>query len=494
MPIAFNQIPGNLRVPFLSFEVNAGASPYQTIQKLVLMGQKTSAGTAIANEPVLVTGGEDGMFGVGSMLASMYKTARANAPYQEIWATPLDDAAGATAATGTLLVSTAATPLSAAGTCVLYIGGIRVATPINTIMTAAQIATAMVAQINACVAMQVTASVNGITANQVDLVANNAGTLGNSINILTSFYSDDGLVSKNILTVTKMAGGAGDPLIADTIANLADGPWNWVVMPYCQSSYIAQIDQWLTSRWGPLSQTYGHCLTAMSGSAGTVQAFTSALNSWHVTIMPSYNAPHPTYLWAAAIGAQAAQHLQSPPELSRPMQDVELVGLLPPVALADRWSVPQRQSFYYAGASGYVVQNGAVYIDRLITTYQRDPYGLPDQSWLDINTIAQIMYGLPYIAAYMTQTYPRSALVNSNPNNIQGFVTTKDLRNAFVHCYKGLEAIGVFQDAETFASLLVVERNAQDPNRVDTYLPTEGVNGLRVMAVNATSYLQYPTA
>jgi phage tail sheath gpL-like len=187
--------------------------------------------------------------------------------------------------------------------------------------------------------------------------------------------------------------------------------------------------------------------------------------------------------------------MQTPPELSRPLQTVQLVGLLPPLLQSDQWSVTQRQAFYYAGASGYVAgPGGDVQIDRLITTYQKDAYGLPDQAWLDVNTIAQLMYGLPYIAAYMTETYPRAALVNDNPNNIQGFVTVKDITNAFIHVYNGLEAIGVFQDADTFAQLLIVERNAQDPNRVDTYLPVEAVNQLRVLAVNATSYLQYPTA
>jgi phage tail sheath gpL-like len=180
--------------------------------------------------------------------------------------------------------------------------------------------------------------------------------------------------------------------------------------------------------------------------------------------------------------------------LSRPLQSLELVGILPPKNAADQWSTVQRQSFYYAGASGYHVENGVVQIDRLITTYQRNPYGSPDQSWLDINTIAQLMYGLPFIMQYMTSTYPRAALVDSNPNNIQGFVTVDDIRTAFIHAYKSLENIGVFENSALFAELLVVERNAQDPNRVDTYLPLDHVNQLRVLAVNATSFLQYPSA
>ena len=97
------------------------------------------------------------------------------------------------------------------------------------------------------------------------------------------------------------------------------------------------------------------------------------------------------------------------------------------------------------------------------------------------------MYGMRAMIAYLTQTYPRAALVDKNPNNIQGFATAEDIRNAFVHEYKYLEAIGVFENADLFEQLLVVERNISDPNRVDAYLPLDHVNQLRVLAVNATS-------
>lgn len=490
MPILFNQIPGNIRVPFVRFEVNAGQSPYQSIQRLVLIGQKTAAGSATADIPLIVSQNEDGLFGPGSMLASMYKMARAQAPFQEIWAVPLSDAAGATAAAGSI---TCAAPTSSTS-IVVYIGGFRVTVPVNALMLATDVATALAAAINACPGIIVSAAVDGITASKVNITALNKGTLGNTIRIETRLYADDGDAADILLTIVQPTGGAGDPAITNAISNMGDDQWDWIVMPYCTGALLTQLETWLDSRWGPMSQRYGHNITAMAGTHGTVQTFTSGRNSWHTSIMPINNAPQPTFLWAAAVGGVVAQHLQTPPELSRPLQSLPLVGILPPKSVADRWSTVQRQSFYYAGASGYVVENGLVQIDRLITTYQRNAYGSPDQSWLDINTIAQLMYGIPFIMQYMTSTYPRAALVDSNPNNIQGFVTVEDIHSAFVHAYKNLEDIGVFENSALFAQLLVVERNAQDPNRVDTYLPLDHVNQLRVLAVNATSFLQFPSA
>ncbi len=493
MAVLFNQIPGNLRVPFVRFEVNAGTQPYQSIQRLLLIGQKVTAGTAPANEPLLVSQDSDGLFGLGSQLSSMYKTARANAPFQEIWALPLADAGGgATAAVGSVTFG-GTFPVTFPGSVVVYVGGIRVVVPVNTLMTAVNTAAAFAAAVNACLDMQVTAAVDGVDTTKVNLTANNKGTLGNTIRLETRYYADDGAFTGGLVTIVQPTGGTGDPSIDTAIANLVDDQWDWIVMPYCTSPYLAQMETWLDGRWGPMSEMYGHCITAFSGTAGATQTFTSARNSWHTSIMPVYRAPQPTYLWAAAIGAVAAAHLQDAPELSRPLQTLPLVGILPPKAVADRWSTVQRQSFYYAGASGYHVQSGVVQIDRLVTTYQRNAWGSPDQSWLDINTIAQLMYGLRNLKAYMTSTYPRSALVDKNPNNLQGFVTAEDIRNAFIHGYKLLVADGVFENAELFAELLICERNLNDPNRVDTYLPLDHVNALRVLAVNATSFMQYPS-
>lgn len=593
MSILFNQIPGNIRVPFVRFEVNAGQAPYQSIQKLLLLGQKTALGSASAGVPILVTGGAQGLFGSKSMLANMYDIARKNAPFQEIWCVPLDDAADATAAAGMIAVA-GIFPLTSADSIVLYVAGQRISVPVTTTMLSADVAGAIVDAVNGCVNGSFTAAVttagvkatassvitgpatgagvasvtiNGATyscpvangdtaaaiaaklaaavntaygsvtataagatvtltarsqgalqnawthsssstaagvtvgdpafsggvAPVITLTATNKGTLHNSSRIETKLYSDDGDLADLKLVITQPSGGAGDPSITETIATLGDGQWDWVVMPYCNNAYLSEIETWLDAQWSPMYQQYGHCITAYAGSAGQVQAFSTARNSWHVSMMPVYNPVDPIFLWASAVGAQAAAHLQSAPELSRPLQTIKLVGIHPPKLLSDHWTTVQRQSFYYAGASGYRVQDGEVQIDRLITMYQDNAWGQPDASFLDINTIAQLQYGLRELMAYLTQTYPRCALVDKNPNKLQGFVTADDVRNGFVHAYKTLVAEGVFENAELFAELLVVERNISDPNRLDAYLPLDHVNQLRILAVNATSYLQLNT-
>lgn len=606
MTVSFNQIPGNLRVPFVRIEVNSGQSPYQSISRNLIFGQmfadigpnNQAKGTATPNVPILVTGSEDALFGIGSQAATMYKDARKAAPFQEIWVVPLSDALNATKA-GLDITISGAVPVAEAGTIVLYIDGFRIAVPVDTSMTQTQIANAINTAINTCNPMtaysviktagvkasgtatisgtasaggyasvtidgttfsaevtsgqaatavatnlaaainaaggNVTASVNsavvtytwvstglapnnyttsgastatGITVTAtalsggtntvIRLNANNAGTLGNGIGVYTRLNSDDGAFTDHLLSGvnTSMSGGAGDPSITTAITNLGEDLWDFITMPYAQSAYCNALDAWLTARWGPMSQTYGTYYTAKVGAtAGEVMAFSATRNGQYGSMMPMHNSPQAAYRIAAVYGALAAAHLQDAPELSRPLQTLVMTGILPPKLVGDRWSTVERQSFYYAGASAFIVDHGGnVMIDRAVTFYQQDAWGNPDQSWLDVNTLAQLMYGLRYIKQYISETYPRCALVNENPAGLQNFVTPRDIFTAMVHAYTGLVDLGVFQDVDRFQSMLIVEKNSQDPNRVDTYLPVEAVNQLRVLAINATSFVQYPTA
>ena len=491
MTIQFNSIPANIRVPFAYFEINAGQSPYVSFSRLLLIGQMTAAGTALVNNPVLVTGGEDGLFGVGSMLAGMYKIARAQGPFQEIWALPLADAVGSIAATATITINSVS---AYSGTLVYYVGDVRVQVPVTTLMTVTQIAAATAVAINACIGMQVTAtSALGV----VTLTANNKGTLGNSIGVFTKLYPDDANTADTISTISAsyLSGGASDPLITTGLTNLGDDEYDFIAMPYSQTAYVVQMEAFLDARWSYASQVYGHMITSQVGTAAALVTVGLARNSPRSTILGLYNVPAPSYLWCAALASVMAVHLQSPPELSRPLQTLQLVGLRAAKLPSDRWTALQRQSFYFAGISSYAVhRDGTVVLDRILTTYQKDSWGSQDSTWLDVNTIFQIMYGVRFLKQKLQQTYPRSALADKNPNNIQGMATPSDIRDTIIHGYRQLVAVGVFENAAMFDQLLVVERDIIDVNRVNVYLPVDTVNQLRILAVAVATYLQYPAA
>lgn len=614
MAIQFNNIPDNLRVPLFYAEVNAAQSPYQSIRRLLLIGQMDTAnGTATPGEPIQLFTNAEGLFGPYAMITQMAKVARANAPIQEIWALPLADeavsvkasgswlcrvASGAVAladanvtlvggapstvdgvalSAGDLVLATAQTAgaenglyevtvvgtgadgtwtraasmnadpeahpnrtfkiasggatyggttweitnaaaitlnttaitfaqlaknvavVSQATTVAVWIAGVRVRTIVYTTDTALTLAARLAAAINASeYPLPVTAAVGataGVDDHTVVLTARHGGEASNSIGLDLNYYGQEGPTSQYVFEATAMSGGTGDPDIQAELANLGDEEFDWIAAPYNDATNLGYISDFMngaSGRWSPYKQIYGHYITAINDTATNRSTFGATLNDPHISIMGYYNSPTPNWEWAAAVGAKAAKHLQTAPELSRPLQTINLIGIKAPKAVSDRDDIVTRQSLYYDGMSGYHVEkDGTVSIDRLITTYQLNEWGDPDASFLDVNTIAQTMYGLRYLKAKVQGQWGRAALADDNPFGVQGLATPADVRATFVHGYRELIADGVYENLQEFEQSLIVERNATDANRLDVYLPADKVNQLRIIAVNYTSFLQF---
>jgi len=496
MPVQFNNIPANARVPLFWAEINAAQANYQSNARLLLIGQMLPTGTALANEPIQIISNSAGMFGSGSMLADMYSFVPNNAPLQETWALPLLDLAAGVAAAGSILVTgVVTTPANFS----LWIGGQQVTVGVAATDTTAGIAAKIVAAINAISTICVVASVDGTTASQVDLVAKHKGTAGNSIRVETNLYGTDGPVSSQILTITQPIGGSGDPVIATALANLGDEEFDFIAAPYGDAVSLAAIQSFLdgvAGRWSPIQQLYGSYVCVRNDAPAALTVFGKTRNDPHTSIVGSYNSPSPSWQWAAALGARMAAHLQDAPELSRPLQTLPLIGILPPKLTSDRPNKTTRQSFYYAGISSYSVDRaGNVLIDRVVTTYQTNAYGSPDPSWLSVNTLAQNVFAIRYLRAKVTGQWGRAALMDSNPGNIQGVATADDIRATILHGYLELNTIyGVVDNFEVFKALLIVERDQSDANRINVYLPMQAVGQLDIIAVNATSYLNFASA
>lgn len=494
MTIQFNEITGNQRVPLWYAEFNAAQSPYQSISRLLLIGQKAAAGTATAGVPIQVTSNEDGLFGLGSMLAAMYKISRRNAPFQEIWCLPLADDAAGVVATGKFVIG--GSPPASAGTLSVWIGKERVRVAVSTADTDSAIAARLVAAINATAGLPVTAAQGGVGAEkEVIITARHKGALGNKIKLHIDYYGDDNLLASELVTVTPMAGGAGDPVINAALAALGDEEYDFIGSPYADLTNLGHVNAFLSGssgRWSPASQLYGGYFTAKDDTSANLGTFGNGLNDPHVTIMGYYNSPSPPWEWAAAYAAKAAQHLSDPPELSRPLHTLVLEGILPAKLIADRFGKVQRQALYYDGiAASHVRRSGEVCIDRAVTTYQLNPWGIPDASWLDIETMYQGAYAIRYLRAKVVGTWGRASLRDDNPFGVQGVATPDAVRDTIIHGYRELSALNVVENEDLFETLVIVERNRIDANRLDIFIPIDHVNQLRVIAVNVTSYLNF---
>ena len=202
--------------------------------------------------------------------------------------------------------------------------------------------------------------------------------------------------------------------------------------------------------------------------------------------MGIFNSPCPSYLIASSYGAIAGSHLGEAPELSRPLQTLEIsvAGRVVSPAISDRFIMSEQEQLALNGVScTRVDKQGGLLISREITTYQVNLYGSPDISYLDVQTLAQLRYMMRYFTARLTQRYPRSALASDANGGNTFLATPRDIGNTIIEAYIELVNIGVCEKSQVFADSLKVERSDSDPSRVDLVIRPDVVNQLRSIAI-----------
>lgn len=485
--ISFNTIPDNLRVPlaYVEFDNSRAVVGTPAMQYRVLfIGQKLSAGSGAVNTLLQVPTVDQAvaLFGAGSMLARMIEQFKAANRYIDCWAVALADAGAAVAAAGTC---TFTGPATAAGTLALYIGGDRVRFAVTSGMAASEAATALAAAINADTTLPVTAAVNGGVPEQVDITARHAGLVGNDIDMRLNYYSDDATpagITATLVAMGSATAGAANPDVADAVTAMGDEWFQGIVMPYTDSANLDILETELDSRWSGTRQIGGIAYCAYRGTHSAAVTFGDGRNSALVCCMPTAQTPNPPYLWAAAVAAQTSLSLSIDP--ARPLQTLELTGILPPPE-TDRWAQDERNLLLWDGMSSwYVDAGGNVRIERLITMYQENIYGLPDPSYLNLTTPATLEYLRYSLRARITQKFPRHKLaddgIDYGPG--QAIATPKIIRAEIIALAEEWAQAGLIEDLEQFRTDLVVERNADDRDRVDVLCPPNIVNQFRVFA------------
>ncbi len=493
MSIPFENIPGNLRVGLFTAEFRSGGTPPVRNSRVLLVGQMTAAGVAPANRPLMVRDGQESALSghAGSMLAAMHRKARRNAPLVEIWWLPLADFAGGTAATGTITVAGA--PVSSAGVASVYIAKQRVRIGVSPADTNNSIAAALAAAINAVAELPVTATVVNAV---VTLTARHKGTLGNAIMVDLGRVEEEGLFGSTLFTIAAMSGGAGDPDLTTAFDSLAIDEFDWIAMPYSANDALddgATLMGDVSGRWSWIKQLYGHVTTVSAlETVGTITARAVLRNNQHESIFFARKFRSTPWEVAGALGAKIALHKSTAPELSRPMQTIKLEGIYGPLDQADVPTKVDLQTFYFSGVSGYTVAiDGSVRIDRIVTTYKRNAWGDPDWTYLDLETMAQSMYGVRFMRAEVTSQHARKAYAKTNPGKLPQIVTNEDIELTLDHAYQKLiVTYGVFEDLEAFQRNRVVETNPDDPNRADAFMKVDHVNQLRIVACMIENNLQ----
>lgn len=402
--ITFSQIATNEKIPGYYGEIstiNANQGVFDYPSRLLVVGQKVASGTAAALSKHIIADPKQAkeLFGRGSALALMCAAVLEIQDTIEVHAIAQDDDGASATAAGSILVTHVATT---SGTLYLYIAGERIKVGVTSTMTTAQIATAIIAAINAALDLPVTAAVDGVTPAKVNITAKNKGLIGNEIKIATNYYTGETYPAALTLTITQLTGGTANPDLGDVI-DVIEGDWYTdIIVPYTDTANLAILETELDARYSATGKMDAHAIISTRGTFSEGYTFCDGRNSALVSNMPiPADTLEPAWIWAAKLGGWVAFWSHQHP--ARPYKGLILKGIKPPPT---RFTNAERRILLSNGGSTWTINaNGEVVLERIVTMYQENAGGIDDEVWMDITTpktFSRIRYD---DNAYLTTLY-----------------------------------------------------------------------------------------
>ncbi len=495
MAISYNYIPSDIRVPLFYAELDNSMANTAKAQKKSLLIAQHIGDTATAGKPYLISTSTQAknLFGRGAPLTIMAEAYRNQDTAGELWCLPMS--VSGTAASGKI---TLAGTSIASGTISLYVGSTKVAIPVASGAKDTEIAQAIIDAITAHKDLPVQASLDEAGEQKVvKVTAKQVGTYGNDIPLnlnLQGYAGGEEAVQGLSVEITALSGGTGDidykkafeAIKADTFYYIGIQSCDATVLDACQDEM-----QDATGRWSYARMQYGHVFSVKKDTAENLVKLGKARNDQHVSVFGcEAKHPEPAFVLAGAITGAAAVCLSNDP--ARPLQTRELVGIMAP-AMEDKFGFNEQNTLLHNGIATLYDTAGTVMIQRAITTYQTNKFGDADNSYLDVTTMFTLAEIITTLKGVITSKYPRHKLASDGTNfgPGQAIVTPAIIKSELIAQYKQLERKGLVENTNLFAKYLIVERNADDPNRLDVLLPPDLVNQLRIFALQAQFRLQY---
>lgn len=460
--VSFATLPASIRKPGKYFEFNT-ALAVRTLaansQKVLLVGQRATASPVLAGVITDVFNDTDAgkYFGYGSQLHMMATAAISTFPGMALQAIAVDDAGGAVAATGTITATGTAT---AVGSVTVCIGNDVVVVPVAVADTPTIIGAAIAAAVTARPDIPVTAAA---VAGVVTLTAKNKGTLGNQMKVSTLITGATGVTAP----VVAMASGATDPAIAATLAIAFTAGHTIIATAFNDAPNLQALRNHLDSVSSALEQRGAIGCAGHTGTLAQATTLAASINGGRVSLGLVPSTLSTSFEVAAAYAALAA----SEEDPARPLNTLPLngIGIIP---LANRLARTEQESALANGVTPFEVGPGdKVQVVRAISTYTLDANGVPDISLLDITTIRTLDYVRKAMRERIALRFPRDKLSSR---------TSDRVRSELLDVMYKLEELEIVENVDVYKAGLIVERDTQDPNRLNAKIPTDVVNGLHV--------------
>jgi phage tail sheath gpL-like len=493
MAISFNNIPNTIRTPGVYTEIDNSralkgliANPHRAL----IIGQKTSEGSIDYDTLVEITSNNlaDGFFGPGSIAARMCNRFKEINEKTEVFGIAIGSDIAGTAASAEINYSAAmySDVISGTGTYNLMINGVQIQEAITSGMSGMAIASIIASNINQAIHKTLPVRASNVTDGTLNIYAICSGTVGNYINIRHNYYTGQSTIAafSTEPTIVSMAGGATDPALDDVWAVIGDQQFHYIVQPYIDVANLTSIEDELDRRFGPMVDLAGHGFTFARGNLASCSTLGDSRNSPHNTIGGLYDMPEAPEEWGSILCGLAATHLHDDP--ARPLHYLQMGSLLPP-PVENRFDQQERNLLLWDGIASFTYDAaGKPLIERCITSYRVNNLGIPDASYLDIQTLATLIELRFQDKARMVARFilPRFKLADDSFPVKPGsnIATPKTVRQETIALFTQLRDRGLIENLAEFIDNLVVERNEADRDRVDRLLPPDLINQFRVLA------------
>lgn len=409
----------------------AGVTAGLTPEKLLIVGQR-NGGTSQNGElqrNILNDGAEDGLFGPDAIITAAIRRARARNPETQIDAIGLDDAGGATNATGVITFN--GTTASAAGTFKVTIGSKKDNTYTVPVVIGADptaVGDALAAAITADTRSLVTA-VPALGA--VTVTAKNGGTVGNTIGIKIE-GSVPGLGSLN----SAMSGGSVDPTLTGVFDVIGNERYQGIVWQF--SGNTTPLTDLLDPRFNTTNNVLdGRGFVGITDTLANILFYLGPLNSQSLSVtcdqlinelshvgpavmdLPFVKATEfaairalrrtqDAVLGGLVLSRSAQDSFGGPWQNSKPYFNTPFPGLLVPDS-GDSFTDVEIEQILDAG--GWVIDANsaftAVIAGEVVTTYKTDAAGNPDPTYKFLNYVDTATAAREYIVNNTRSQFPQ---------------------------------------------------------------------------------------
>ena len=483
----------NTRVPTMQFKFENSSSKSSIENwKTLIVGHSIQNTPASLNTLYLINSPEQGdyLFGAGSLTAEMIRGYKNNDSNIELWAMSIAEGNGSVAATTTItpVISFGAdgkTPLIVSGTISLYIGGKPVQVGISPTNSAKDISTAIAAQINSnpyysCIAA-ISSDNNGI----ITLTMTNKGTFANGTDVSFNLMGETFPIGLNF-NVLDFSGGTGNPNISAVFNAIGDTRFNTFVIPFSDDLNLKLLSDELQKRWEPLVLNDGYAYTYCNKNLSESISSTNNLNSHCLTIFNTSLIPTTSFYFIAAVAAQCSASSSIDPAM--PLKDLQLIDVLPPPKFS-QYKFSDRSLLLNAGISTYKCVGDSVYIERVLTTYKRNPAGISDTSLLKTEKVLTASRARQELKSRLSLKYSRYKLAPDGQNIPAGqkILTPKKATAELISIYKDLEDEGLVTNSEEFKKNVYTSIDKKNGDQLNMNVPLYVMNQL----FNANTTIQF---